>query len=212
MNARARREEPQGSKTSKTVMVAWVGAAIFHFYQCSLRSAPSVMMADLSAAFGISTLAVASISGLFYYGYAPFNMVAGAAIDELGPRQVVPIGAAVVATGVILFATGDPSAASVGRLLQGVGSAFAAVGAIYMASKYFPASQTATLVGATQMFGMAGAAAGQFAIAPIISTGVSWKSLWAAMSVAGIALGVLLAFLLPKKDSPVRTGWLKPRE
>ena len=202
--------ESTSAKTTTMVIVAWVVAAVFHFYQYSLRSAPSVMMADLSAAFGISTLAVASISGLFYYGYAPFNLVAGAAIDELGPRRVLPIGAVVVAIGVMLFATGDPSAASVGRLLQGVGAAFAAVGGIYMASKYFPASQTATLVGATQMFGMAGGAAGQFAVAPILGAGVSWKLLWAAMSVAGIALAVLLAFVLPKKEGLARTGWLKP--
>ena len=44
-------------------MVAWAAGAVFFFYQYSLRLAPSVMMLDLSAAFGISTLAVASISG-----------------------------------------------------------------------------------------------------------------------------------------------------
>jgi hypothetical protein len=44
-------------------VVAWAAGAVFFFYQYSLRSAPSVMMLDLSAAFGISTLAVASILG-----------------------------------------------------------------------------------------------------------------------------------------------------
>ena len=40
------------------------------------------MMPELSGAFGISALAVASMVGLFYYGYSPFSLVAGAAMDR----------------------------------------------------------------------------------------------------------------------------------
>jgi MFS family permease len=39
--------------------------------------------------------------GLFYYGYSPFSLVAGVAMDRLGPRRVVPIGAAVVGIGAL---------------------------------------------------------------------------------------------------------------
>lgn len=67
---------------------AWVLTAVYYFYQYALRSAPSVMVPQLSEAFGVSTLGVASIAGLFYYGYSPFSLVAGAAMDRLGPRKV----------------------------------------------------------------------------------------------------------------------------
>ena len=60
---------------------------------CALRSAPAVMMPQLSDAFGLTTMGVASMVGLFYWGYSPFSLVAGAAMDGLGPRKVVPIGA-----------------------------------------------------------------------------------------------------------------------
>ena len=93
--------------------------------------------------------------GLFYYGYSPFSLVAGVAMDRLGPRSVVPIGAAVVGIGALLFASGNPTLASAGRLLQGAGGVFALVGAAYIATTNFPASRAATLIGATQMFGMA---------------------------------------------------------
>jgi hypothetical protein len=52
-----------------------------------------VMMPQLSAGFGLSAAAVASLVGIFYYGYSPFSLVAGVAVDRLGPRRVVPIGA-----------------------------------------------------------------------------------------------------------------------
>ena len=161
-----------------TAAIAWVVTAVYFFYQYALRSAPSVMMPQLSEGFGLSALSVASILGLFYYGYSPFSLVAGAAMDGLGPRKVLPITAAAVGAGALLFATGSGTAASVGRFLQGAGGTFAPVGAIYIATKYFPASRAATLIGATQMFGMAGGAAGQFAVGPMMGAGLRWDWFW----------------------------------
>lgn len=181
--------------------VAWVLTAVYYFYQYALRSAPSVMVPQLSEAFGVSTLGVASIVGLFYYGYSPFSLVAGAAMDRLGPRKVLPISVVVVALGALLFATGSSGAASTGRVLQGAGGVFALVGAIYIATKNFPASKAATLVGATQMFGMAGGSAGQFVVGPMIGSGLAWNRFWIGMGIAGLGIGALLVVFLPK-DKP----------
>src|SRR5687767_9135690 len=115
--------------------VAWVLTSVYYFYQYALRSAPAVMMPELSAAFDITPVAVASIVGLFYYGYSPFSLVAGAAMDRFGPRRLLPGAAAVVGIGALLFATGNRELASVGRFLQGAGGVFALVGAIYIAAK-----------------------------------------------------------------------------
>lgn len=179
--------------------IAWVVTAAYFFYQYALRSAPSVMMPQLSEAFGLSALSVASILGLFYYGYSPFSLVAGAAIDRLGPRKVLPIAATVVGAGALLFATGNVTAASVGRFLQGAGGVFAPVGAIYIATTYFPASRAATLIGATQMFGMAGGAAGQFAVGPTMGAGLGWDRFWIGMGIAGLVMGALLLLFLPNE-------------
>src|SRR5689334_20395595 len=121
------------SRAATTAVVAWLVTAVYYFYQYSLRSAPSVMMPELSEAFGLSAMGVASLVGLFYYGYSPFSLIAGVALDRLGPRRVVPIGAAVVGVGALLFATGNSQAASIGRVLQGAGGVFALIGAAYIA-------------------------------------------------------------------------------
>jgi MFS family permease len=195
-----------------TAAVAWVVAAIFFFLQYALRSAPSVMIPQLSEAFGLSAMGVASLLGLFYYGYAPFSLVAGAALDRLGPRRTMPMAAAVIGVGALLFASGSSEAASLGRFLQGVGGVFASVGAIYIAANWFPPSQSATLIGATQMFGMAGGAAGQFAVGPLIGGGLAWDRFWMGMGIAGLSMGALLFIFLPKKKEE-RTqqpgSWLK---
>jgi MFS family permease len=191
-------------------VVVWLMTAVFYFYQYALRSAPSVMMPQLSDAFGLSAMGVASMLGLFYYGYSPFSLVAGATMDRLGPRWLVPFAAMVVGLGALLFATGNNQAASIGRFMQGAGGVFALVGAIYIATKNFPASQAATLVGATQMFGMAGGAAGQFVVGPVIGRGLSWTNFWIAMGVAGLVIGILLFFLIPNEKSTAQpAGGLK---
>src|SRR5215203_1717916 len=120
----------------------------------------------------------------------------------------MPAAAAVAGLGALLFATGGAEVASVGRFLQGAGGVFALVGAIYIATKNFPASQAATLIGATQMFGMAGGSAGQFAVGPLIGSGVAWNRFWAVMAVAGLLIGVILFLLLPKdeEERPTEEG------
>jgi len=188
------------SRVGKTVVVAWLVTAIYYFYQYVLRSAPAVMMPQLAEGFGIGTTAVASLVGLFYFGYSPFSLVAGVAMDRLGPRRAVPIGAAMVGFGALMFALGNENLASVGRFLQGAGGVFALVGAVYLATTYFPARLAATLIGATQMFGMAGGSAGQFVVGPMISGGLPWNRFWAWMGLGGLGIAALLAFLLPRKE------------
>jgi len=207
---RAKTGEPGPVRNAATAAsIAWLITAVYYFYQYALRSAPSVMMPQLSDAFGLTTLAVASMAGLFYYGYSPFSLVAGAAMDKLGPRKVVPIGAAAVGVGALLFATGNSQLASVGRLLQGAGGVFALVGAAYIATTNFPASRAATLIGATQMFGMAGGSAGQFVVGPMIGAGMPWSTFWIGMGIIGLVISVVLFFLLPdSKPVQQRAGGL----
>jgi MFS family permease len=196
--------------TGAAVLIAWLVTSVYYFYQYVLRSAPAVMMPQLSGAFGMSATAVAGLVGLFYYGYSPFSLVAGVAMDRLGPRRAVPFGAAAVGIGALLFASGSGSLASVGRVLQGAGGVFALVGAVYIATTYFPASRAATLIGATQMFGMAGGSAGQFVVGPMIGGGLPWSQFWLSMGVAGVAIAVLLVFLLPKAErSEKKPGWVQ---
>jgi MFS family permease len=195
---------------TRTALVAWLITAVYYFFQYTLRSAPAVMMPQLSDAFGLTTMGVASLVGLFYYGYSPFSLVAGVALDRLGPRRVVPIGAATVGVGALMFASGSSEMASAGRFLQGAGGVFALVGAAYIATTNFPASRAATLIGATQMFGMAGGSAGQFVVGPMIGAGVSWQAFWIGMGIGGLAISALLYFLLPAPKPANRdSDWMK---
>src|SRR5947207_15618952 len=114
---------------------AWLLVLVYYFYQYALRSAPSVMIPQLTEAFSVNALGVSAMVGMFYYGYSPFSLVAGAAIDRFGARCTIPIGAALVGVGALLFGTGNSFAAGTGRLLQGAGGVFALVGAVYLVTR-----------------------------------------------------------------------------
>src|SRR5215475_10250501 len=195
------------SKISATALGAWLLVAVYYFFQYALRSAPSVMMPQLSEAFGVSALGVSTIVGMFYYGYSPFSLVAGTSLDRFGAKRVIPIGAAVVGIGAMLFSMGNVAVANIGRFLQGAGGAFALIGAAYLITKNFPASVGASLIGATQMFGMAGGSAGQFLVGPIIKSGVSWNRFWIYAGCLGLIISMILLILLPKETpKPSKKG------
>src|SRR6186713_2124580 len=134
------------ARTSRTVVVAWLVTSLYYFYQYVARSAPAVMMPQLSEAFGLTAAGLAGLLGLFYWAYSPFSLLAGVAMDQLGARLTVPIGAATMGVGALMFATGNPDLASAGRFLQGAGGVFALIGAAFLATTYFPASKAATLI------------------------------------------------------------------
>ena len=74
-------------KLSAAAVGAWLLVAIYYFFQYALRSAPSVMMPQLTKAFAVDALGVSAIVGLFYYGYSPFSLVAGAALDRFASAK-----------------------------------------------------------------------------------------------------------------------------
>jgi MFS family permease len=194
------------SKLPVAAIGAWLLVAVYYFYQYALRSAPSVMMPQLTDAFSVDALGVSAIVGMFYYGYSPFSLVAGTSMDRFGAKRVIPIGAAVVGIGAILFGTGNVAAANIGRFLQGAGGAFALIGAVYLITKNFPASVGASLIGATQMFGMAGGSAGQFLVGPIVKGGVSWDRFWIYAGCLGLVISVVLLILLPRETPKTSTS------
>jgi MFS family permease len=194
------------SKLPLAAVGAWLLVAVYYFYQYALRSAPSVMMPQLTEAFAVNALGVSAIVGMFYYGYSPFSLVAGASMDRFGAKRIVPIGAALVGVGAILFGSGNVAAANIGRFLQGAGGAFALIGAVYLITKNFPASMAASFIGATQMFGMAGGSAGQFLVGPIIKGGLPWNRFWIYTGLVGLVISALLFMLLPKEKPKTATS------
>ena len=197
-DVRERRESGYVARAPGRRSVAWLITAVYYFYQYTLRSAPAVMMPQLSDGVrpqrdgrGVDGRALLLRLLAVQPGRRRGDGSARAAprrADRRGDRSASARCSSRRATAQL---------ASVGRLLQGAGGVFALVGAAYIATTNFPASRAATLIGATQMFGMAGGSAGQFVVGPLIASGVSWTAFWAGMGIAGLAISAMLVVLLP---------------
>src|SRR5579859_6424579 len=188
-------------------IAAWMLCLIFYFVQYGLRSAPGIMLPELGHKHGLNAVELGSMIGLYYYTYALFAIVAGAALDRLGAKYVVPVGILALAAGAALFGIGDVTTASVGRLLQGAGSAVAFTGAVYLATRGFPKEWLATAVGVTQCLGMLGGSVGQFAVAPLIHTVISWESFWLISGGVLVCIGLGLAVITPSSgQKPAASG------
>ncbi len=182
-------------------ILAWGLCLVFYFLQYALRSAPGVMIPELTGAFGLTTLGVSSLIGLYYYTYAGFAIVSGASLDRWGARMPIVIGVLATASGSVLFGLGGMNEAEGGRLLQGAGSAFAFTGAVFLAVHGFSARWLATAVGVTQLAGMLGGFAGQFAVSPLVHGYIAWQSFWIYAGVALGALAILLVVATPSQET-----------
>jgi MFS family permease len=197
-------------------IIAWAFCLLFYFGQYAIRSAPGVMVPELTSTFGLSALGLSALIGLYYYTYSIFAIVAGAALDRYGPKYVIPLGIFVTAIGAALFGLGSELGAQGGRLLQGAGSAFSFTGAVYLATHGFSSRYLATAIGFTQCFGMLGGSTGQFAVGPLIHSLISWQEFWIFSGGGFVILAVVILIATPSgHDTRVTIGgksssWLEP--
>jgi MFS family permease len=192
---------PLGSRRFHWAFVtAWVFCLLFYFTQYAIRSAPGVMIPELTAAFGLSAVGVSSLLGVYYYTYSTFAIVAGASLDRWGAKYTIPIGVTALAVGIVMFGLGIEWVANVGRLLQGAGAAFAFVGAVYLAAHGFPGRYLATAVGFTQCIGMLGGSAGQFGVAPLIHGPITWQHFWLYAGLVTVVIALAMVLVTPRQS------------
>jgi MFS family permease len=158
------------------------------------------MLPELQASFHTTSVGIGTILGVYYYTYSSMSLVAGATLDHFGAKLSIPLGVLVLAIGCLLFSVPSVLAGDTGRLLQGAGSAFAFTGAVYLASRGFPARYLATAIGVTQCFGMLGGSAGQFLVGPMIEHGLSVHVVWVGLGAIILANALLLYIATPKEQ------------
>ena len=203
------------SVTKNPYVLAWAFGLLFYLLEYAVRSAPSVMIPELSASFDTSAIGTSSIIGMYYLTYSVTSLVAGIALDKLGAKYPLSIGTVVVGLGCILFAISSIYGGYSGRLLQGAGSAMAFPACVYLASRAFSPRKLATAIGATQCLGMLGGSAGQFLIGPAIKNGFSLPFIWIGLGVLIVSIGILILYITPKEETALaskseKSGLLSP--
>lgn len=178
--------------------VIWAAAALFYLYEYFVRVAPAVMLDEFQKDFGITAAALGAGMASYYYIYAPMQIMVGLLLDRFGGRMLLTWAAFAVAIGCLLPGLSDSFAMLiVGRILMGFGSAFAFVGAIYLATVWFPKNHLALLSGLTTALGMMGAIIGEAPLSKVVDL-LGWQITFAVAGVFGFGVTAVIYFVIPK--------------
>ncbi|MSO77806.1 MAG: MFS transporter [Alphaproteobacteria bacterium] len=180
---------------------AWALAGLFFCYAFVQRMAPSVMIPELMREFAVGAAALGTLSAFYFYAYAGLQIPIGMLMDRVGPRRLLAGSAAVAALGsLVMAASPDFAMAGFGRLLVGVGVAFAWVGLLTIVTHHFPANRFALLTGCGQAAAMVGAMLGQAPTGLLVES-IGWRHTLGIL--AGVALAAAGLFWWAIRDRPL---------
>lgn len=201
--------EPPGGLRAWSI---WGLAAGFYLYEFFVRVAPSTVLGQIEHDLHATAAVTGAALGAYYYVYAPMQIVVGVLLDRIGPKLLMVVAVLLVACGCFLETVASQIDLLVlARLLQGVGSAFAFVTTMYLATVWFPHRRIGLITGLTTALGMLGAIIGNAGVGWLVSL-IGWDRTAAGSGWFGVALGVLFILFIPKLPPWARSKQLAHRK
>ena len=195
-----------------TAWIAFAIASAFFLFEFVTRTEPSLAAGAIAHFYGLSEGGFGTLASLFFWVYAPMQIVVGLVLDRYGAKRFIVLGSASCAAGVLMFAaTNHVVAGGLGRGLTGFGASFAFVAALWLVNHWFAPERFAFLSGAVNAVGMVGTAIGGVALSGLIALD-GWRTVFIATGVAGVALCLTALVFLREPHSPATTATTTPVE
>jgi sugar phosphate permease len=168
--------------------------AIYYSYEYFLRISPSVMETELRNQFNLSATGFGLLSSFYYYAYVPMQLPVGVLMDRFGPKRLLTFACLICVIGTFMFAgTTVFSIAATGRFLVGLGSAFAFVGVLKLATIWLPEDKLAMVAGIATALGTIGAMIGDNLLGSMVAW-LGWQKTVNFTAIFGIGLVFILWF------------------
>jgi len=175
-------------------------ASLFLFYEMALQVSPSVMTHVLMRDLHTGSTGIGFIAGIYFYSYTVMQVPAGLLFDRISARTLLTAMLAVCVLGALLFGVAQHLTwILAGRFLMGIGSAFAFIGVLVMAARWFPPKYFALLVGIAQLWAAMGAMGGEVPLSRAVQQ-FGWRGTIEALVVIGAILTVLVWLVI--RDYP----------
>ncbi|MEI7456520.1 MAG: MFS transporter [Nitrosomonadales bacterium] len=174
------------------------------------RFAPAAISTDLQQTFHASGAELGGLAATYFYVYMVMQIPTGILVDTLGPRKVVAAGGLIAGAGSLLFGMADTlAAASVGRLLVGLGVSVTFISLLKLNAAWFHDRHFATMTGVTILLGNVGSLLAAAPLAWALNF-ISWRSAFVVVGVVSLVLALLDWYLV--HDHPGRAGLPSMRE
>lgn len=181
-------QERQLSRLRWSAFVIVVLAYMLSFFH---RFAPAAISGDLQQSFHASGAELGGLAATYFYVYMVMQIPTGILADTLGPRRVVAAGGLIAGAGSVMFGIADTlTAASVGRLLVGLGVSVTFICLLKLNAAWFHDRHFATMTGAAILLGNAGSLLAAAPLAWVLNY-ITWRTAFVSIGV----LSVLLAGL-----------------
>jgi sugar phosphate permease len=194
---------------------AWIAFAIastFFLFEFVTRIEPGLATDSIAHFYDLSDADLGTLASLFFWVYAPMQIVVGLLLDRYGARRFILLGSFACAGGMLIFAATDNVViGGFGRGLTGFGAAFAFVAALWLVNHWFMPERFAMLSGVVNAVGMLGAAIGAVVLSDLI-TQAGWRAVFLGTGVAGMAIFVTALLFLREPHSPAATATTTPAE
>ncbi|MDG1436228.1 MAG: MFS transporter [Rickettsiaceae bacterium] len=191
----------KSEETNKFIpLLIWSCITLFYCYQSILRPLPNIIMPDILSKYNIGASDFGSFAGIYYIGYIAVHIPVGLLLSRFGAKKILPICVAFSSIGLIPMIYFDSWwSVVIGRVMTGMGSSAAAVGALQIFRILYPTKFT-MMLGAMVSIGLIVAVyASNFMSSVIISIGLS--STLSALLYIGMMLSAATYFLLPSDAS-----------
>lgn len=169
---------------------------LFYCFNYFLRVSPSVMQNELTQAFHITATQFGALTAFYYYAYTPMQVPAGMIYDKFGVRFVLCAACLMAVVGLSVFISADSySTAGFGRFMIGLGSAFAYIGTLKLASIWLSPKRFATVAGLTTAVGMASGKFSQTYLTKVIES-IGYQEALRTALMAGVVLSIIIIMLV----------------
>ncbi len=180
----------------KKGFLIWFSVALFYFFQFILRVSPNACTDSLMTAYNFDAATLGSIMSFYYIGYVLMQVPAGVILDRVGVRLPVIASILMCSVGVLLFAVASNAfILSLARLLMGVGSAFAFLSNVKVASLWFDPKKMPLFVGLTLAAGTLGAKVAGSPLVYLLDV-LGWQSALELLAASGGVLALLSWFIV----------------
>jgi MFS family permease len=174
----------------------WLSITMFYCYQYILRVIPNTIMPELMSQFNVGAAEFGTFAGIYYIGYIVIHIPIGLALSKWGGKLVLPICISLTSAGLAPLVYSDSwNFVLIGRLMVGLGSSAAIVGALQIFRIIFEKNFT-RMLGIMVCFGLMTAVYANKPLTQVINM-AGIKTVINALILGGFALAILTYFLIP---------------
>jgi len=178
-------------------ILVWSCITAFYCYQYIIRPLPNIIMPDIMSKYNIGASEFGSFAGLYYIGYIAVHIPIGVMLSRFGAKIILPICIACTSLGLLPLIYFDSWWAVIaGRMLSGMGSSAAIVGALQIFRVLYP-NKFARMLGIMVSFGLLTAVYASTPLSGIIKS-IGMEITISVLLYSGIFLAIATYLLMPK--------------